>query len=146
MKQKHTLEVLLRPKVEIWSAGISATGAVLSYVAPWSIMMTPSIAYGVGGILTYNAFRNFRDFVRLYKYQKGLRRQALFKMAPNDIPVSKKYLFYGLGFRWGQKHAQRLKDTREPAASKYINPGLLYRLARRKEREWESQPYLSKLA
>lgn len=146
MKQKHTLEILLRPKVEIWSATISATGAAMAFIAPWSLMMTPSVAYGVGGILTYNAYRNFRDFVLLSRYQKGLRRQVLFKMAPSDIPVSRKYLFYGLGFRWGQRHAQRLKDTRDPAASKYINPGYLYRLARRKELEWESSRHLSKLA
>lgn len=146
MNQKHTLEVLLRPKVEGWSTLMSGAGAAMAFYAPWSLMMTPSVAYGVGGLLTYNAYRNARTFWRLSKYQRGLRRQVLFKMAPSDIPVSRKYLFYGLGFKWGQQHAQRLKDTREPAAGKYINPGALYQLARRKELEWESTPYLSKLA
>lgn len=146
MRQKHTLEILLRPKVEAWSAFISGTGAGMAFYAPWSMMMTPSVAYGVGAVLTYNCYRNAKDFLRLYKYQKGLRRQVLFKMAPSEIPVSRKYLFYGLGFRWTQLHAQRLKDTREPAAAKYINPGSLYRWARRKEMEWENTPYLAKLA
>lgn len=146
MKVKHGIEVMLRPKVELWPGVISLSAATMSAYAPWSIMMTPSLAYATSALLTYNAFLNFKDYVQLDRYQKGLRRQKLFMMAPNDIPVSRKYLFYGLGFKWDQRHTQRLKDTRNPDARKYIEPSPLYQWARLKELQWENKAFLSSVA
>lgn len=108
--------------------------------------MTPGIAYTVAGLLTYNGYRNTRDYLRLHRYQKGLRKQSLFMMAPNDIPVSNRQLFYGLGFKWSQLHTQRLKDTRNPEVRRYLEPSIIYKWARKKELEWEHTPYLRHLA
>lgn len=146
MRQKHAVEVLLRPKVEVWSATMSATGAIMAAYAPWSLMMTPEVAYGTAVVLGYNAYRNFRSYQLINRYQNGLRKQKLFMMAPDDIPVSKKVLFYGLGFDWTQRQTQRLKDTNDPNNRVYIEPSALYRFARRKELEWEQDPILSHVA
>ena len=146
MKQKHAIEVLLRPKVEIWSATMSSVGVVMAVTAPWSLMMTPQVAYGVAIALGLNAYRNFDTFFKLNKYQKGLRQLELYKMAPNDIPISHKRLFLGLGFEWTQQQTQRLKDTRDPSNAKYINPSRLHRLARKIEYEWELTPYLKHIS
>jgi len=146
MKQKHAVEVLLRPKQEIWSAMISTTGAGMALYAPWSLMMVPEVAYGTAVILSYNAYRNYINYYKISRYQNGLKRMQLFKMAPNDIPVSKKVLFYGLGFDWTQRQAQRLKDTNDPNNRHYIEPGPVYQWVRRKELEWERHPLLSPVA
>jgi len=146
MKQKHAVEALLRPRVEVWSATVSTAGAVMAAYAPWSLMMTPEVAYGVSVMLTYNAYRNFRVYFKLRKYQNGLKIQRLFMMSPRDIPVSNNRLFLGLGFEWTQLQTQRLKDTREPNNRKYVKPGALYELARKKEFTWERRPLLGHVA
>jgi hypothetical protein len=47
-------------------------------------------------------------------------------------------LFLGLGFRWGQEHSRRLRDTERPWAKRYIQPNALLRFARRGGNAWES--------
>ena len=54
-------------------------------------------------------------------------------------------MFLGLGFRWGQEHTQRLRDTERPWARRYIQPNALYRFARRAEIAWEKHPVLAPL-
>ncbi|MFC1361836.1 MAG: type IV conjugative transfer system coupling protein TraD, partial [gamma proteobacterium symbiont of Clathrolucina costata] len=61
-------------------------------------------------------------------------------------PLSRRKLFLGRGFRWTQKHTQRLRDTIRPEVQRYVQPGTLYQWARRKEVAWESVPILSVLA
>ncbi|HBX73017.1 MAG TPA: conjugative coupling factor TraD, PFGI-1 class, partial [Halieaceae bacterium] len=55
-------------------------------------------------------------------------------------------LFLGRGFRWTQRHTQRLRDTLRPEVQHYVQPGALYRWARRREVQWESTPGLKALA
>lgn len=139
IKQRHAVEALLRPRVELWAALASTAGAGLALSAPWSLMMTPSVAYAVGGILSFNAYRNYNDYFRLRKYQKGLREMSLYKLAPSEVRVSRKKLFLGLGFEWGQAQTQRLKDTKESINRHFVNLDQSYLWARRKEVEWESE-------
>lgn len=146
LKQKHAIEALLRPKIEIWPALASTGGAVMAAYAPWAFMMTPSVATGVAIAMSYNAYRNYRDFFKLKRYQDGLKRQDLLILAPSEIPVSNQQLYFGVGFEWTQQHTQRLTDTREALSISYIKQSDLYYWFRQKELEWEHQPYLKKLA
>jgi conjugative coupling factor TraD (TOL family) len=60
--------------------------------------------------------------------------------------VSRRKLFLGRGFRWTQKHTQRLRDTIRPEVQRYVQPGPLYHWARGKEVAWEATPILGWLA
>ncbi len=67
-------------------------------------------------------------------------------MSAGQIPVSRQRLFLGRGFRWTQKHTQRLQDTLRPEVAKYLQPGRLYQAARWLEMRTEhSAPGLGKL-
>ncbi|ACR67578.1 hypothetical protein NT01EI_0336 [Edwardsiella ictaluri 93-146] len=67
-------------------------------------------------------------------------------MSAGQIPVSGQRLFLGRGFRWTQKHTQRLQDTLRPEVAKYLQPGRLYLAARWLEMKTEhSAPGLGKL-
>ena len=74
-----------------------------------------------------------------------MRRLPVYTLPANRIPVSNRQLFLGLGFRWGQEHTQRLRDTERPWAKRYIEPNVFYRLARRAEIAWEKHPVLGPL-
>src|SRR5450830_164015 len=49
------------------------------------------------------------------------------------------------GFRWTQKHTQRLMDTYLPKYAEYVEPTPLYQLARRLEARLEFEPFPLKL-
>ncbi|MEW8030598.1 MAG: type IV conjugative transfer system coupling protein TraD, partial [Candidatus Thiodiazotropha sp.] len=80
------------------------------------------------------------------RYQGNMRRLPIYKVRSRKIPLSRRKLFLGRGFRWTQKHTQRLRDTIRPEVQRYVQPGTLYQWARRKEVAWESVPILSLLA
>ena len=40
----HPVEALLRPPVELWSALVAVTTAMMALMAPWALMMPPGIA------------------------------------------------------------------------------------------------------
>ena len=143
---RYPVEALLRPPVELWSAWAAASAGLTAAMAPWALMMPPGIAYGVAAALFALAAVRARQGVGVLRYQRNLRRLANYRMRADRIPVSRRKLFLGRGFRWTQKHTQRLRDTIRPEVQKYVQSGRLERWARRKEVAWESVPVLSLLA
>ena len=61
-------------------------------------------------------------------------------MTSAEMPVSNEHLFIGKGFRWTQKHTQRLADTYLPQFASYVEPSPLYQRARRLEKQLEFAP------
>ena len=143
---RYPVEALLRPPVELWSAWAAASAGLTAAMAPWALMMPPGIAYGVAAALFALAAVRARQGVGVLRYQRNLRRLANYRMRADRIPVSRRKLFLGRGFRWTQKHTQRLRDTIRPEVQKYVQSGRLERWARRKEVAWESVPVLGLLA
>ena len=142
----HPIEALLRPPVELWSMFAAFAAAAIAIVAPWSLMMPPGVAYGAAAVLILLGLIRGRQAWRVLRYQKNMRRMPTYKIRSNQIPLSRRKLFLGRGFRWSQKHTQRLRDTIRPEVQHYVQPGTLYRWARRKEVAWEAVPILSWLA
>ncbi len=75
-----------------------------------------------------------------------MRRLPTYRLRADRIPLSRHKLFLGRGFRWNQRHTQRLRDTIRPEGQHYVQPGPLYQWARRKEVAWESVPVLNVFA
>jgi len=142
----HPVEALLRPPVELWSALVAIATGVMAIVAPWALMMPPGLAYGAAGVLFVLAAIRLRQAARVLRYQRNMRRLPIYKLRANRIPLSRRKLFLGKGFRWTQQHTQRLRDTLRPDVQHYLQPGWAYRWARRRETNWESVPGLSHLA
>jgi conjugative coupling factor TraD (TOL family) len=143
---QHPIEALLRPPVELWSTVVAFATATIAMLAPWALMMPPGVAYTAGTALTVLGLVRGRQAWRVMRYQRNMRRLPIYKVRSNKIPLSRRKLFLGRGFRWTQQHTQRLRDTIRPEVQHYVQPGAFYQWARRKEVAWESVPVLSLLA
>ncbi len=49
MSNKHVIESVLRPAVELNSAIVAFCAGAVCLYAPWSLALTPSIGYGMCG-------------------------------------------------------------------------------------------------
>ena len=142
----HPIEALLRPPVELWSTLATFATAAIAVLAPWTLMMPPGVAYGAAVVLAMIGVTRARQAWRVLRYQRNMRRLPTYRLRADKVPLSRHKLFLGRGFRWTQKHTQRLRDTIRPEVQHYVQPGALYQWARRKEVAWESIPVLSLMA
>ena len=142
----HPIEALLRPPVELWSALVAFAAAAIAWLAPWALMMPPGVATSAGAGLALIGLLRGRQAWRVIRYQRHMRRLPSYTVRASQVPVSRRKLFLGRGFRWTQKHTQRLRDTIRPDVQRYVQPGPVYQWARRKEVAWELTPVLNVLA
>lgn len=136
----HAVEALLRPAVELWSAAVALFCSVIAFTQPWALMMPQSIGTVTGTALLLFATVRARAGVKVLKYQRSMRRLPLFYMKSNEIPVSNRKLYLGLGFRWEQKHTQRLRDTWRPELQPFVDQSKIYYAFRRYENFAEHRP------
>ncbi|MBG4730159.1 type IV conjugative transfer system coupling protein TraD, partial [Pseudomonas aeruginosa] len=145
MAGQYPLEALLRPAVELYTTTVCFTAAALCIVAPWTFALTP--LFGIVAALGFA----WRGIVRLkqagvvLRYRRNIRRLPKYTMTSAEMPVSNEHLFIGKGFRWTQKHTQRLVDTYLPQFASYVEPSPLYERARRLEKQLEFAPFPLKL-
>lgn len=143
---EYAVEALLRPPVELWSAGTALACSGIAFLEPWALMMPPEIGAVTGGCLAVLAAYRGRVGWRILRYQRNMRRLPIFYLKSKDIPVSRRKLYLGRGFRWTQKHTQRLRDTWRPEVQKFVDQSTLYYAFRRFENLAEHQPWLRPLA
>jgi conjugative coupling factor TraD (TOL family) len=143
---EHPIEALLRPPVELWSAFASGCAAAVCAVAPHKLLMSTPLGYGVAAAFAAFALYRANQGRAVVQYQRNLKRLKPYTLNADQIPVSRKKLFLGMGFKWSQIHTQRLRDTERPWAKRYIEPGRLSRFARWAETGWEHNPLLKHAA
>jgi len=145
VNSRYPVEALLRPPVEFYSAGVAFAAGLAASWAPWAFMMTPGVAWGAAlGCFSLACLR-FRAGARVLRYQRNLRRLPVYELPAKKVPVSSTRLFLGKGFRWSQKHTQRLRDTLRPEVQRYLEPGRLYRWARSAETRCDASRWLRPL-
>ncbi len=84
--------------------------------------------------------------MKILRYRHNLRRLPRYVMTTRQIPLSHRRLFLGRGFRWTQKHTQRLQDTLRPEVARYLQPNRFYQMVRQLEMLTEYRmPWLSRL-
>ena len=125
----HPVEALLRPPAELNAGTVSVLVGVAIALGPEYFMMTPGVGYGSAAALGLNGCWWLRRGFRIVRYQRNLRRRRRWTMPAARIPVSADGLFLGRGFRWGERHTQRLHDCRRTRFSKFVEPGRLVRWA-----------------
>ncbi|WP_248767219.1 type IV conjugative transfer system coupling protein TraD [Pseudomonas sp. MWU12-2345] len=141
MTQSHTIEALLRPAVELYTVAVCGIGAYLSLFAPWSLAMTP--LFGVGAAVFFLGFggMRLRQALVVLRYRRNIRRLPRYVMTSKQVPVSNSRLFIGLGFKWEQRHTQRLMQTYRPEFRRYVEPTAGFQAARRLEVRLEVAPF-----
>jgi len=142
----YPLEAQLRSPLEWLSAGACLAASVLVIGEPdWLMLPTstnPAVAAGLACVAIWRSLQG----VRIVAYQRNLRAMRRYCLAPSAVPWSREKLFLGRGFRWDQRHTQRLIDARLPAARKYREQSAAQQWARRFERWCEHRPHLSSLS
>lgn len=146
MSNRYVIEALLRPAVELNTAVVAGMAAYVCVQAPWAVSLAPSVSYVTASGFALLSVVRARQGMKILRYRRNLTRLPRYVMSAGQIPVSRQRLFLGRGFRWTQKHTQRLQDTLRPEVAKYLQPGRLYQAARWLEMKTEhSAPGLGKL-
>ncbi|EAQ2309903.1 type IV conjugative transfer system coupling protein TraD [Salmonella enterica] len=146
MSNRYVIEALLRPAVELNTAVVSGMAAYVCVQAPWAVALAPSVSYVTAAGFAALAVTRTHQGMKIIRYRRNLRRLPRYVMSTKQIPVSHRRLFLGRGFRWTQKHTQRLQDTLCPEVARYLQPNRFYLGARQLEMMTEHRlPWLGKL-
>ncbi len=145
MAGQYPLEALLRPAVELYTTTVCFTAAALCIVAPWTFALTPLFGIVAALGFAWLGIVRLKQAGVVLRYRRNIRRLPKYTMTSAEMPVSNEHLFIGKGFRWTQKHTQRLADTYLPQFASYVEPSLLYERARRLEKQLEFAPFPLKL-
>lgn len=146
MSNRYVIEALLRPAVELNTAVVSGMAAYVCVQAPWAVALAPSVSYVIAAGFAALAVTRTHQGMKIIRYRRNLRRLPRYVMSTKQIPVSHRRLFLGRGFRWTQKHTQRLQDTLRPEVARYLQPNRFYLGARQLEMLTEHRlPWLGKL-
>jgi len=146
MSNRYVIEALLRPAVELNTAVVSGMAAYVCVQAPWAVALAPSVSYVTAAGFAALAVTRTHQGMKIIRYRRNLRRLPRYVMSTKQIPVSHHRLFLGRGFRWTQKHTQRLQDTLRPEVARYLQPNRFYLGARQLEMMTEHRlPWLGKL-
>ncbi|AUI88941.1 conjugative coupling factor TraD, PFGI-1 class (plasmid) [Vibrio azureus] len=132
------VEGLLRPADELLSAFMFGLSSVVVMAAPDLLLIPAQLSFGVSMILLFCMVVRLKQGLDVLEYRKGLLKMPYWSMDSADIPVYKNKLFIGRGFLVQPRHAQRLYDTRQIWAERYVTPSPLYHFARRMEARFES--------
>jgi len=74
MAQRYSIEVLLRPAVELYTVAVCAGAALVCLAAPWSLALSPLLGLGSAlAFLGYGAIR-LRDALVILRYRRNIRR------------------------------------------------------------------------
>ena len=111
MWSKYPLEGLLRPPVEIFSIIALLVGGLAALFFHQFFLLSTLASYGLTIVLFLLLFLRLFRVTHLLYYQRRLAKQDAWQLNSTNIPLKKDKLFLGKGFRWSQKHTQRLKET-----------------------------------
>ncbi|AKK01070.1 type IV conjugative transfer system coupling protein TraD [Pseudomonas citrulli] len=137
----HAMESKLRPAVELYTVAICIAAALLCVFSPWAVALSPEIGRVTALAYTLFGLVRFRQAWDVLRYRRNIRRLPRYELTSRQIPVSRKHLFMGRGFRWTRLHTQRLVEAQDPAVACYVDPPTGYRLARGLERRLEHAPF-----
>lgn len=140
MPRAPSVEVLLRPAVELHSVTVCGLAAALCLVAPWSIALNPLLGTAAAALFSILGAVRLRQALTILRYRRNIRRLPRYVMASRSVPVSQERLFIGRGFRWESCHTQRLLQTYRPEFRRYVEPPRWFLWTRRLEARLEFAP------
>ncbi|OOF72439.1 type IV conjugative transfer system coupling protein TraD [Rodentibacter caecimuris] len=144
MSNKYLVEALLRPPVEFYTTAICTMAAGLCAYAPWAVALKPHVGYGMALGFGLIGAKRAHEGWQILRYHRNLKRLPYYALTSKQIPVFKRDLFLGKGFRWQQKHTQRLHDCFQQSAEKYTLPSRSFTWVREFEKK-HSDSFIAKL-
>lgn len=122
------LEAKLRPAYE-WLPAVTslAVAGVLALKPGYFLVDTPMGACVIGGLVLHGVLRA-QEALDNGRYRRNLTQPRSYAISAEDIPVDDERLFLGRGFRWDQRHTQRLWEARQPKNEHLVGPPWWLRL------------------
>ena len=125
----YPLEAKLRPAYELRSAVVAAVCGGAISLSPTTFALPHMVAWTLGATFVLLAALRAAQGCQVVSYRWNLRRQRRYVLSSEEIPWSEDRLFIGRGFRWDQRHTQRLHEARLPLNQALLRPGMLARAA-----------------
>ncbi|AHN27259.1 Type IV secretory pathway, VirD4 components [Gilliamella apicola] len=137
MSNEHGIETIFRPASEMYSCITAISCGAVCLISPWAIALAPSVNVGVS--LAFFAFgiKRGAEGYKIIRYKRNVKRLPFYSLSSSQIPVSSKFLFIGRGFKWEQRHLQRLILCRREEYKRFVEPSWLYQFAREFEKKYE---------
>ena len=124
----YPLEARLRPAYELCSAAVAAVCGIAVSVTPQTFLLPKDVSWAMGAaFLLLAGLRTAQGYLVL-RYRWNLRHQHEYLVTADEIPWSEDQLFLGKGFRWDQRHTQRLHEARLPLNQDLLKPGMISRM------------------
>lgn len=133
-------EVLLRPPVELFTVVTCIVCICLCLFAPWAIALSMQTGIFMSMFFALFGAIRLKEAWTVIRYRRNIRRLPVYEITSKQIPVSKKSLFIGRGFKWEQRHTHRLMQTYRPQFRRFVEQSVAYQLARRLENQLEFAP------
>jgi len=124
----YPLEARLRPAYELCSAAVAAVCAIAVTVTPRTFLLPQGVAWAMGAVCLLLATVRTVQGCLVVRYRWNLRRQREYVVTSDEIPWSEDRLFLGKGFRWDQRHTQRLHEARLPLNQDLLKTGVVSRM------------------
>ena len=125
----YALENPYRPAHELRTVIACGVALPILTIVPLGIT-SKLLVMGAVGLL--GAVR-FIQALHIRKYHKNLAVLKHYELSSREIPVSPLALFLGKGFKWDQRHTQRLYLARQPKYRHLSQPSWFYKQARNYE-------------
>lgn len=122
------LEARLRPAYELSSAAVAAACGIAVAVMPAMFLLPDEVAWAVAALFLLLAAVRAVQGCQVIRYRWNLRPQRRYVLSSEQIPWSRDRLFVGRGFRWDQRHTQRLHEARLPLNQALRTPGMVGRV------------------
>jgi len=109
--------------------------------APGVLGLTPLFGAVTALLYLILGWVRLRQGLMVLRYRRNIRRLPRYVITSQNIPVSNQRLFVGIGFKWEQRHTQRLMQTYRPEFRRYVEPTPLFQHARQLEQRLEKAPF-----
>lgn len=127
---QYPVENLLREPTEIYTSLTCAALALLAVTQPHLFLLTQNMGHYAGFSLMILGFiRGYQAFC-IKRYHIRLMAMPYYAMSTTEVPISKKWLFLGKGFRWLPHHTQRLHQIKQIKNEAFMQRSKLYQAAR----------------
>ena len=125
----YPLEARLRPAYEVCSAAVAGVCTIAVSLSPATFLLPQAVAWALGAAFLVLAALRASQGYAVICYRWNLRLQRHYTVNSEQIPWAADRLFVGRGFRWDQRHTQRMHEARLPLNQALLIPGMLSRAA-----------------
>ncbi|HAT1945807.1 TPA: type IV conjugative transfer system coupling protein TraD [Legionella pneumophila] len=127
---QYPVENLLREPTEIYTSLTCMALALLAVTEPHLFLLTQGMGNYAGfSLMVLGFIRGYQAF-RVKRYHRRLIAMPHYALSTTEVPVSKKWLFLGKGFRWLPHHTQRLHQIKQIRNESFMQRSGYYRKIR----------------